>query len=297
MLLILPFLNFVAFTLVRGNNLISEEFHSRNQDIFERNGKQLRTLGEISPNRRQSESAMESLFTWSNIRLGAVHPLVVPDWYYPRVSEHFLDPYSLTHVIHGYIFYYVGGDHFKEMPGLGFGFSLGVETLWEVFENSDLIINRYRETSGTSRQYEGDSVLNSVGDLLATSVGYWIAAIMDANQMGWVTLVLALVSEVGLLFYMRDNFFLTSMSQFIPVDSIASWQERGIPEEFQPTKEISHSGLNIAGYEVTQQNSELDAANENRIKIKMIAETLLAVLFNAFLLNSSDSPYYLKEKL
>lgn len=138
--------------------------------------------------------------------------------------------------------------------------------------------------------------MNSVGDILAMSVGYWIAALMDANDMGWVTLVLALVSEVGLLFYMRDNFFLTSMSNFIPVDSIASWQEQGIPEEFQPVQEISHSGLNIAGYEITQEHSDLDPKNETRIKIKMIFETLLAVLFNAYMLNSSDSPYLLTEK-
>jgi hypothetical protein len=84
------------------------------------------------------------------------------------VSQHFFDPYSFCHILHGFIFYGCWG----WWPGLVFGpvwwwvwvvgavLSLVGELVHELIENSECVINLYRNNSGTSSQYEGDSTQN-----------------------------------------------------------------------------------------------------------------------------------------
>ena len=110
-------------------------------------------------------------------------PLYTSQWYSPGVSQHMFDPYSFTHLLHGIVgfyiwlglLYYVAGFEWIWSSLIGFGITFGIEMIWELVENSECIINRYRQTSGTSENYEGDSYQNIIGDLIACQAGYVIS--------------------------------------------------------------------------------------------------------------------------
>jgi len=135
-------------------------------------------------------------------------------------SQHLLDPYSFTHVLHGVIFcgllkWLVP----RWSPMVRFLVAVTVECLWEIVENTDFIINRYREAT-MSLDYFGDSVTNSLGDILTCALGFLLA-----RRVGiWRSVVFFLVTEVILLFWIRDNLFLNIVMLIHPFDSIKTWQ-------------------------------------------------------------------------
>jgi hypothetical protein len=138
-------------------------------------------------------------------------------------SQHLLDPYSLTHVLHGMLLYallrplarWVG-------PGNRLVLALALETLWEMVENSALVIARYRQ--GTiAVGYLGDSVANSLGDIAACALGLLIAKRLP---VGW-SVVLFLAIELGLLVIYRDNLLLNVVMLVYPLESVKSWQVGG----------------------------------------------------------------------
>ena len=135
-------------------------------------------------------------------------------------SQRVSDVYSFSHIIHGMIFYgflwWVG----RKLPlKYRFVIALILEASWEILENSPLIINRYREAT-IAQGYMGDSILNSLCDILMMSLGFLIARYSKI----WVTISLIITMELGCLFWVRDNLTLNVIMLVYPSQSIKSWQ-------------------------------------------------------------------------
>jgi hypothetical protein len=78
-----------------------------------------------------------------------------------------------------------------------------MEALWELFENSAFIIERYRIAT-ISLGYQGDTIVNSLGDILACGIGYVLARRLGFKN----SLVLFVAIEVVLLIWIRDSLLL-----------------------------------------------------------------------------------------
>jgi hypothetical protein len=135
-------------------------------------------------------------------------------------SQLLFDPYSVSHVLHGIIFYLV----LRYLaPNLSVPtrlmLALGIEIGWEILENSPLIIDRYR-TATAALDYYGDSILNSIGDSLSCMMGFWLA-----YKLPWkFTLALVVAMEVIMLLTIRDNLTLNVLMLIHPIKSIQVWQ-------------------------------------------------------------------------
>ena len=137
-----------------------------------------------------------------------------------ETSQHFFDPYSTSHMLHGMIFFALLVVLF---PALRIAhrlyISLATEIAWELFENSTFIIERYR-TATASLGYTGDSILNSVSDVLFMVLGFTLA-----YKLPWKwTLSIILVTELLMLFLYRDNLLLNIMMLVYPTDLLRNWQ-------------------------------------------------------------------------
>jgi hypothetical protein len=138
-------------------------------------------------------------------------------------SQHISDWYIFSHIIHGFAFY--GGLMLMARPwppGLRLVAAVMLESAWEIFENTDLIINRYREVT-ISLDYYGDSVINSVGDMLAMVAGFAVAA----RARLWVVVLLTLLLEASVGWAIRDNLTLNIIMFIHPFDAIKHWQAGG----------------------------------------------------------------------
>ncbi len=138
----------------------------------------------------------------------------------PHNSQHLFDPYSFTHVLHGVV---LCGVLAWAVPRLSAAWRLwlgvSIEALWEVLENSDVIIQRYR-TARMSLGYHGDTIANSLGDILSFAVGFVLA-----RRLGFrASLVLFVATEAVLLFWIRDSLLLDVVMLIHPIDVIKGWQ-------------------------------------------------------------------------
>lgn len=141
-------------------------------------------------------------------------------WKSSHTSQHFFDPYTLTHVLHGVMFFWLARLIFPKLSAAWLFFiSIFVEAAWEVLENTNYTIEKYRENTA-SLDYFGDSILNAVGDVLACAVGIWIAF-----RLGWrKSLLFFILIEIILLFWIRDGLLLNILMLIYPLDSIKQWQ-------------------------------------------------------------------------
>ncbi len=141
-------------------------------------------------------------------------------WNSSHTSQHLLDPYTFTHILHGVMFFWITGLILSRV-NIGWRFFIAIlaEATWEVFENSSFIIEKYRENTA-SLDYFGDSIMNSVGDVLACAVGFWIA-----YKLGWWrSLIFFVFVEISLLLWIRDSLLLNIAMLVYPLDGIKHWQ-------------------------------------------------------------------------
>ena len=135
-------------------------------------------------------------------------------------SQHLSDWYTPSHVIHGFLFY---GLLWLVARRLSLGWRLSiataVEALWEIVENSDAVIERYRAVT-ISLDYYGDSVVNTVADIAAMWVGFWLARVLPV----WATVALALAFEAVTIALIRDGLALNVLMLLWPLDGVAEWQ-------------------------------------------------------------------------
>ena len=135
-------------------------------------------------------------------------------------SQHISDWYTFSHVIHGILFYAVLALTARTIPWRHrFITAVILESTWEVFENTPFVINRYRAAT-ISLDYYGDSVVNSMCDIGAMMVGFWLAG----RVPWWISLVLVVVMELGVGYAIRDNLTLNILMLVHPSAAIRRWQ-------------------------------------------------------------------------
>ncbi len=138
----------------------------------------------------------------------------------PHNSQHFLDPYSFTHVSHGLLLCgLLAWAAPRLAPAWQLLLAVCVETLWEVFENSAFVIQRYR-TATMALGYEGDTIANSLGDILCCALGFLLA-----RRLGlWASVALFVLTEIVLLLWIHDSLLLNVVMLIYPINAIKAWQ-------------------------------------------------------------------------
>ena len=160
------------------------------------------------------------------------HPLIckcgyVKLWHFDvesaENSQHLVDWYTPSHIIHGFLFYWLlwlASRWVKLSFGMRLVLAVAIEASWEVVENTHFVINHYREMT-ISLDYYGDSVINSVSDVLFMVLGFFLAARLPV----WLTVVIVIALEVFIGAMIRDNLTLNVLMFLWPLDSVLQWQQ------------------------------------------------------------------------
>jgi hypothetical protein len=138
-------------------------------------------------------------------------------------SQHVVDPYSFTHVLHGILEYWLLGLLFPKLkPIWRLVIAVFVEASWEVTENSSYVIDRYRRET-ISLDYFGDSIVNSVSDIVCCATGFAIAH----KLRFWKSFVLFLATEITLILWIHDSLVINIIMLLWPIEAIKKWQLGG----------------------------------------------------------------------
>lgn len=138
----------------------------------------------------------------------------------PKTSQMLFDWYSLSHIVHGLLFYTALWLVGRRWPiEWRFIVALLTEAGWEVIENTPFVIDRYRETTA-ALGYTGDSVINSLSDILMMCLGFLAALKLPPRASALLLVALELVP----LLVIRDNLTLNIWTLLAPNAAVQSWQ-------------------------------------------------------------------------
>ena len=138
-------------------------------------------------------------------------------------SQHLLDPYSFTHLLHGFVLCGLLALIVPRVsPVWQLWLAVSIEALWEVLENSEFVIRRYRQETA-ALGYHGDTIVNSLSDILACGLGFVLARHLGFRR----ALALFVVIEAILAFWIRDSLLLNIIMLVYPIDAIKDWQAAG----------------------------------------------------------------------
>jgi hypothetical protein len=160
----------------------------------------------------------------------------------PETSQQIADWYTPSHVIHGILFFAILHLLFPRQPlWLVLAVALGVEIVWELLENSPVVIDRYRQQA-LAAGYSGDSILNSVCDTLFMTFGFFLARALPVRR----TIALVVVAELTTGLLIRDNLTLNVIQLISPNPTISAWQARGGLLMRQPTESAAKAPESVA---------------------------------------------------
>jgi len=138
-------------------------------------------------------------------------------------SQRFADPYSFSHVVHGFLFYAFLWWVARRVPvRYRLVAAVALEAAWEILENSPIVINRYRAVT-IALGYVGDSVLNSMSDVPMAAIGFVLAWRLQR----WASIAIVVALEVGMVLWVRDNLTLNILMLVHPIEAIKAWQSAG----------------------------------------------------------------------
>ena len=154
---------------------------------------------------------------------GGQFGLLTNDIWSAACSQRLLDPYSFSHICHGMVFYFLLWLVARQIPmPWRFFTALCFEAGWEILENSPFIIERYREAT-IAIGYAGDSIVNSLSDILMMSIGFFAAWKLRLR----LAVCLFLCMEIGCAIWIRDNLSMNVLMLVKPVAAIKEWQLSG----------------------------------------------------------------------
>jgi len=135
-------------------------------------------------------------------------------------SQHLIDPYSFTHILHGVVEFWVLSLLFRRVPVIWrLVIAVAIEGSWEIIENTSYVINRYREAT-ISLDYFGDSIINSLSDITCCGLGFLIGY----KLRFWWSLALFVFTEAALIFTIHDSLLINVIMLIYPLDAIRQWQ-------------------------------------------------------------------------